>query len=152
VTVYVALLRAVNVSGTGALPMQSLRAMGEECGFDRVRTFIASGNLLFNSEKCEAVVCDAISAKIATFFGRSVPVFVRSAADMQRAVEGNPFGDDKPSRVMAYFLGENPDQQMIDEARDAAGERLALGHRLIYVSYGNMNSVAKIADLLKAMA
>ena len=49
-TAYVALLRAVNVSGTGKLPMADLKRMGEECGFENVRTFIASGNLLLTSE------------------------------------------------------------------------------------------------------
>jgi uncharacterized protein (DUF1697 family) len=68
---------------------------------------------------------------------------------------------------MAHFIAEKPVQKMIDEARDVAGERMALGPRLIYVSYGdgigktklklpavklgtarNMNSVAKIAELL----
>jgi uncharacterized protein (DUF1697 family) len=53
-TAYVALLRAVNVAGTGALPMAELRAMGEACGFATVRTFIASGNLLFESDRSEA--------------------------------------------------------------------------------------------------
>jgi uncharacterized protein (DUF1697 family) len=49
VTAYVALLRAVNVGGTGKLPMAALTAMGEACGFANVRTYIASGNLLFES-------------------------------------------------------------------------------------------------------
>ena len=54
VTAYVALLRAVNVSGTGKLPMADLKAIGEACGFSNVRTFIASGNLLFESDDNEA--------------------------------------------------------------------------------------------------
>ena len=89
---------------------------------------------------------------------------------MAQAAERNPFGDDKPSRVMAHFIEEKPARSMIDEARDVQGERLALGPRLIYVSYGegigksklklpaikqgtarNMNSVAKIAELLAGM-
>ena len=46
-TSYVALLRAVNVGGTGKLPMTDLRAMCEEAGFGKVQTYIASGNVLF---------------------------------------------------------------------------------------------------------
>ena len=71
---------------------------------------------------------------------------------------------------MAHFIDEKPVQAMLDEARDVQGERMALGPRLIYVSYGegigktklklpavkqgtarNMNSVAKIAELLAGM-
>lgn len=170
-TAYVALLRAVNVAGTGKLPMSELRAMGEACGFRDVGTFIASGNLLFASDAGEAVVQAAIAGRVAAFFGRPVPVFVRSAADMEATLAGNPFLDDKPSRVMAHFIDEPPHQGMIDEARDVAGERLALGPRAVYISYGegigasklkvpaigkgtarNMNSVATMAQRLGAMA
>jgi uncharacterized protein (DUF1697 family) len=152
------------------LPMAALRAMGEECGFAAVRTFIASGNLLFVSEADESTVRDALSQKVANFFQRSVPLFVRTCDEMAEIVAANPFSDDKASRVMAYFLDEMPHQSMIGEARDIGTERLALGPRAVYVSYGdgigksklkipairkgtsrNMNSVAKMADLLAAM-
>ena len=167
---YVALLRAVNVSGTGKLPMSELRAMGEACGFGQVKTFIASGNLLFTSTLGEAKVEKLVADRIEAFFGKPVPLFVRSAAEMAEAVERNPFSDDKSSRVMAHFIADEPAKAMLDEARDVKGERMALGPRLIYVSYGdgigstrlklpavkrgtarNMNSVAKMADMLAGM-
>jgi uncharacterized protein (DUF1697 family) len=170
VTAYVALVRAVNVSGTGKLPKDELKAMGEACGFDKVRTFINSGNLLFASDLAEAEVKQRVEKRLADYFGRPVPAYVRSAEEMAEAVKSNPFTEDKPSRVMAYFIDEPPTQAMIDAARDVAGERLALGPRLIYVSYGegigktklklpavkngtarNMNSVAKMAELLAGM-
>ena len=166
-TAYVALLRAVNVSGTGKLPMAELKAIGEACGFANVRTFIASGNLLFDSEEKEAAIQKKIEDKLEPLLGRRVPVFVRTAAEMAEAAACNPFGDDKPSRVMALFVAGESTQSMLDEARDVNGERMALGPRAIYVSYGdgigktklklpavkqgtarNMNSVAKIAALL----
>ena len=49
-TTYAALLRAVNVGGTGKLPMPELRAMCESVGFSKVRTYIASGNVVFESK------------------------------------------------------------------------------------------------------
>jgi len=170
VTAYVALVRAVNVSGTGKLPKEDLKAMGGACGFDNVRTFINSGNLLFTSDLAEATVQKRIAEKLADYFGKPTAVYVRSAHEMADVVKKNPFDDDKPSRVMAHFVAEKPTTSMIDEARDAQGERLALGPRLIYVSYGegigktklklpavkqgtarNMNSVARIAELLAGM-
>ena len=169
-TAYVALIRAVNVSGTGKLPKEELKAMGEACGFEQARTFINSGNLLFSSHLAETAVRHRMEDRLASYFNKPTVVFVRSATEMAEAVAGNPFGDDKPSRVMAHFIDEKPMQEMIDEARDVAGERMALGPRLIYVSYGdgigktrlklpavkqgtarNMNSVAKIAELLAGM-
>jgi len=64
VTAYVALLRAVNVGGTGKLPMAELTRIGEEAGFAQVRTYIASGNLLFDSDKEEATVKAALEARL----------------------------------------------------------------------------------------
>ena len=167
-TAYVALLRAVNVAGRGKLPMSELKAIGEACGFRNVRTFIASGNLLFDSDEGEAAVQKKVEDKLHAFFGKRVPVFVRSAAEMAGVAANNPFGDDKPSRVMAHFIAEQPTKAMLDEARDVQGERMAIGPRMIYISYGegigktrlklpavkqgtarNLNSVARIAELLK---
>ena len=59
-TAYAALIRAVNVSGTGKLPKEDLKALGEACGFDHVRTFINSGNLLFTSDLAEGAVKERI--------------------------------------------------------------------------------------------
>jgi len=170
VTAYVALLRGVNVSGTGMISKQKLKAIGEACGFEEVRTFINSGNLLFTSDLAESTVKKRVEDQLAAHFAKAVPAYVRSAKEMAAAVEENPFADDKPSRVMAHFIDERPAREMLDEARDVQGERLALGPRLIYVSYGdgigktklklpaikqgtarNMNSVTKIAELLAGM-
>ena len=170
-TAFVALIRAVNVSGTGKLPKDELKAMGEACGFADCRTFINSGNLLFVSDLGEPDVKDYMERRVADHFGKPVPVYVRSAAEMAEVAARNPFTDDKPSRAFSYFIDEPPTQAMLDEARDVNGERLALGPRCIYISYGegigktklklpavkqgtarNMNSVAKMAELLAAMA
>ena len=169
-TAYVALVRAVNVSGTGKLPKEELKAMGETCGFDQCRTYINSGNLLFTSDLDEGAVQGKIGKAIEEYFGKPVPVLVRSAGEMAQAAAANPFPDDKPSAVMANFIDEEPVQSMLDEARDVRGERMALGPRLIYVAYGegiadsklklpalkqgtarNMNSVAKMAEMLAGM-
>ena len=169
-TAFVALLRAVNVSGTGKLPMAELQLMGKRCGFGAVRTFIASGNLLFTSDLAEADVRQRVAAEVEAFFGRPVPVFVRSAGEMAELASGNPFTDDKPSRVMAHVIDEPLAPEMLAGARDVSGERLALGPRAIYVSYGegigssrlklpavkqgtarNINSVNRMAALLAEM-
>lgn len=51
---YIALLRAVNVGGTGKLPMADLKAMCVELGFGKVQTYIASGNVVLQSKLSEA--------------------------------------------------------------------------------------------------
>ena len=170
-TAYVALVRAVNVSGTGKLLKEELQAMGETCGFGDVRTFINSGNLLFTTDLDESTVKKKIEDQLQAFFGKPVPAFIRSGTEMAEVTAKNPFKLDKPNRVVACFIDERPTPAMVDEARDVQDERLALGPRVIYIAYGegmansklkipaigkgtarNMNSIAKIAGLLAEMA
>jgi uncharacterized protein (DUF1697 family) len=150
--------------------MGELKAIGEACGFGKVRTFIASGNLLFTSELAEAEVQRQVAKRVEDYFGKTVPIHVRSAAEMAEAAARNPFAGDPGNRVVALFIDEMPAQGMIDAATGINGERLALGPRLIYIAYGdgmadsklkmaafkqgtarNLNSVAKIAELLAGM-
>ena len=82
---YVALLRAVNVGGTGKLPMAELKAMCEDAGFDAVRTYIASGNVVFASPHAEAAVRQAeVGLNIARGYFADVYVTDQGAVDVAR--------------------------------------------------------------------
>jgi uncharacterized protein (DUF1697 family) len=165
-TAYVALLRAVNVGGTGKLPMTELKAMCEAVGFRDVRTYIASGNVVFEAEGDEAQVKTALEARLEAFAGKKVGVLVRSPAEMDAVLADNPFPDKAPNRTVAIFLDVPPSQAMLDEVSGINGEELRLGSREIYVHYGdgmgnsklkipaaamgtarNMNTVAKLARM-----
>ena len=89
-TAFVALLRAVNVGGTGKLPMRDMKEMCEALGFGGVRTYIASGNVVFTSRKSEAAVKAALEARLKAYAGKPVGVLVRSAAEMQAVLTDNP--------------------------------------------------------------
>jgi uncharacterized protein (DUF1697 family) len=168
-TAYVALLRAVNVGGTGKLPMVELRAMAEAIGFVHVRTYIASGNLLFESDLNEAEVKAALEVRLEAYAGKPVPVLVRTAAEIAAVRAGDPFPDAHGSRHLIYFFDAPPPLDTLETVRDKAGERLALGVREIYVDYGagirdtrlkfpamkngtarNMNTVVKLAGMIEA--
>jgi hypothetical protein len=99
---YIALLRAVNVGGTGKLPMAELKAMGEQAGFANVRTFIASGNLLFESAQTEKQVTAALASRLAAYAGKPVGVLVRTGAELAAVLAANPFASEPPNRVMAF--------------------------------------------------
>ena len=168
-TAYVALLRAVNVAGTGKLPMAELRGVAEGLGLANVRTYIASGNLLFESALSEREVKAALETRLEAYAGKYVPIFVRTAAEMAAVRAADPFPDAHGSRHMVYFLDAAPPQDTQQTARDQAGERIALGRREIYVDYGagirftklklagtkiatmrNMNTVAKLVAMVSA--
>ena len=77
---FVALLRAVNVGGTGKLPMSELKTMCEELGFAAVRTYIASGNVVFASRKSESAIKSVLEKRLAAYASKEVGVIVRSGA------------------------------------------------------------------------
>jgi len=80
-TAYVALLRAVNVGGTGKLPMAELVRLCETIGFTSVRTYIASGNVVFGAEATEARVKAVLEKALLAYAGKPVGVLVRDAAE-----------------------------------------------------------------------
>ena len=102
--VHVALLRAVNVGGTGRLPMRELVAMCEDAGFADVRTYIASGNVVLRSSLDEAGVRQALGQRLQEYAGKPVGVLVRSASEIAGVVARNPFPDAAGNRVVALFL------------------------------------------------
>jgi uncharacterized protein (DUF1697 family) len=166
-TAYVALLRAVNVGGRKLL-MSDLKAIADEAGLEKARTFIASGNLVFASLKSEAAVARLLEERLKAHMKAEVPVLIRTAAEMAAVGAANPFADASGSRVAAIFLQEAPPKDAIEKASGIADEELALGTREIYVHYPNgmadtklrlpaasggtarnMNTVAKLAAMAK---
>jgi uncharacterized protein (DUF1697 family) len=163
---FVALLRAVNVGGTGKLPMSELKAMCEDLGFASVRTYIASGNVVFTSRKSEAAVKAALEKRLEAFAGKPVGVLVRSAAEMAKVSAENPFPRAAPNRTVAIFLDRAPPRDVLAGVRGQKDEEIKLGRREIYVHYGegmgqsklvipaaktgtarNMNTVATLAKM-----
>jgi uncharacterized protein (DUF1697 family) len=131
--VFVALLRAVNVGGTGKLPMSQLRAMCEAAGFEAVQTYIASGNVVFRSAKPERQVKAALEARLETCTGKRVDVLVRTAAEMAAILKENPFQQVAPSRTVAIFLDGPPPADALEGITGQKGEQIRLGRREIYV-------------------
>jgi len=67
-TRYIALLRAVNVGGTGKLPMSELKAMCCDAGFARVETYIASGNVVFESKAAPSRVKAELEGRLQALY------------------------------------------------------------------------------------
>ena len=95
---FVALLRAVNVGGTGKLPMTDLKAICEKLGFTKVQTYIASGNVVFESKASEATVKAALEKRLHAYASKPIGVVVRTAAEMAAVVKANPFAKASPSQ------------------------------------------------------
>jgi uncharacterized protein (DUF1697 family) len=141
---FIALLRAVNVGGTGKLPMNELKAMCEELGFGSVRTYIASGNVVFTSRKSEAAIKTALEKRLEAYAGKPVGVLVRSAAEMAQVLADNPFPKAAPNRTVAIFLDGKPAKDTLADVRGQKDEEIRLGRREIYVHYGDGMAQSKL--------
>jgi uncharacterized protein (DUF1697 family) len=163
---FIALLRAVNVGGTGKLAMSDLKAMCEEIGFGAVRTYIASGDVVFTSRKSEAAIKAVLEKQLEAYAKKPVGVLVRTAAELAQVAADNPFPDKATNRTVAVFLDKAPPKDALDGVRGRNDEEIKLGRREIYVHYGqgmgtsklvipaaktgtarNMNTVATLAKL-----
>jgi uncharacterized protein (DUF1697 family) len=168
-TVLVALLRAVNVGGTGKLPMAELKSMCERAGFTGVTTYIASGNVVFHSAGTAAQAKTTLEQALLAYAGKPVQVLVRTAAEMAAVLRDNPFPDAAPNRAVAIFLDHAPAPDTLARLSGQRNEQVALGKREIYVHYGdgmadaklkvpgaeagtarNLNTVAKLAAMAAA--
>jgi uncharacterized protein (DUF1697 family) len=163
----IALLRAVNVGGTGKLAMAELKAICESAGFEAVRTYIASGNVVFLSDRDIPEVRAALEARLRSFAGKPVCVILRTAAEMAEVLARNPFPETPGNRVTATFLDDLTSPTILDGVTgQAVHEATHIGHREIYIRYGvdmansklripaakagtarNMNTVAKLAAM-----
>ncbi|MGV3503133.1 MAG: DUF1697 domain-containing protein [Adhaeribacter sp.] len=112
---YIALLRGINVSGHKPVPMQALKALFENLDFQQVRTYIQSGNVVFRAEKADpAALAARVEEKIAAQFGFHVPVLVRRAAEIQQALDRNPFLQQpgvEPDKLHVTFLADEPEPE-----------------------------------------
>jgi len=112
VPTYAALLRGINVGGKNMLPMKDLVSLCEQAGCARVRTYIQSGNVIFDSTAVAArKLASELSKAIEQRFALRVPVILRSAAELDDIVGNNPFlmaGADQ-NALYVMFLQSLPD-------------------------------------------
>ncbi len=165
-TKYIALLRAVNVGGTGKLPMADLKSICEDAGFTRVETYIASGNVVFESKAAPSKAKSELEARLLEYAGKPIGVVVRTAPEMRAVLKANPFPEAQAKYTYAIFLDHRPPHDALDHVAGQSDEKMSLGDREIFVHYPsgmgrsklkipaaktgtarNMNTVAKLAEM-----
>jgi uncharacterized protein (DUF1697 family) len=150
--------------------MAVLKSMCNEAGFGRVDTYIASGNVVFESNAAPLGVKAALEARLLAYAGKPVGVVVRTASEMAAVLEANPFPEAEPKNTYAIFLDERPPNDALDHAVGQTVERMFLGDREIFIHYANgmgrsklqipaarmgtarnMNTVAKLAAIASSL-
>jgi uncharacterized protein (DUF1697 family) len=139
---HVALLRGINVGGHRKVPMAELREMAEQLGLADVRTYVASGNLVFGSDEKEAALEQRLERAIAQRFGFPVDVIARSAAEWSAYVRANPMAAESrshPNRVMMVIGKDAPKKADVDALakRASANERVVLAGNAIWIWFGD---------------
>jgi uncharacterized protein (DUF1697 family) len=133
--VYIALLRGINVGGTGILAMKELTAMCEKLGFATPRTYIQSGNVIFES----GLDADAVQHKLETALharmGKKIDVIIRTPAEMRAVLDVNAFPKKEANKVAVFFLTAKPPVKELGGLVCPGGEQVRAGSREIYVYY-----------------
>lgn len=105
---YISMLRGINVSGQKQMRMDALRQAYEKLNLRNVKSYVQSGNVVFESEESDMeLLAGRIEARIEHTFGFAVPVFLREVYDFQRIIGGNPFlvgRNEDPGKLYVTFL------------------------------------------------
>jgi uncharacterized protein (DUF1697 family) len=170
-TVYVALLRAINVGTTGKLAMKDLVALCSAAGFDTPETYIQSGNVVFGSRLGEAKVKDTLTKALSKALKKPAGVYVRTARELEAALANNPFAEQKPNFTLIFFLDEPLAKNALAAIKTPGGEQLASQGREVFLYFPegqgksrlklpffeagtgrNLNTVTKLLDMARARA
>lgn len=151
----IALLRGVNVGGANRLPMAELRSDLEALGFEHVRTYIQSGNVVFRSDgdNC-AALADTIAENIEGRHGFQPTVIVLPAQRLRQAMAANPFpgAEAEPRTLHLYFLAGQPADRDLSALQKAATatERFHLGDQVLYLHTPDGYGRSKLASRIEA--
>lgn len=134
---WIALLRGINVGGHRLLPMKDLTALLEEIGCSDVKTYIQSGNVVFDNAAANA-------PQLAKHIGKAIldshdfepRVQVLTVSEFEDAVTSNPFPDaeDNPKSLHLYFLSKEPESPKLDSLDEikTESEAWALEGKIFY--------------------
>jgi uncharacterized protein (DUF1697 family) len=113
-TIFIALLRGINVGGHNKIKMAELKSLLESMGLLKVKTYIQSGNVVFESEQSADLLSGRMEDEIKNRFGLTVPVVLRTAEELAGLIENCPFpveGLGEGESVSVAFLADFPEQE-----------------------------------------
>lgn len=152
-TVYVALLRGVNVGGHNRIRMTALKQALTDLGLDRVETYIQSGNVLFHSIEEAPVLRGRIEQQIRAVFGLDVPVVLRTAAELAQIVANNPFSEAEmrgAESLAIALLADSPPAGSVERLADQSAtgsDEFRVAGRDVYILYRQPSHKSKLSNL-----
>jgi uncharacterized protein (DUF1697 family) len=148
---YVALLRGINVGGHHKLPMKELRSLLANLGLQNVRSYIASGNVVFQADGVDTADLEArISAAINQEFGFGPRIMILTAEELAAAAEANPFpqAEAEPKTLHLFFLAETAEKAELEGLAETAAEneRFELKGKVFYLYTPDGVGRSKLAE------
>lgn len=117
-TIYIALLRGINVGGHKIIKMADLKQLLETMGLSKVKTYIQSGNVVFESNEEADKLCQQIEQQINTKFGFPVPVILRTSKEWDQIIDNCPYPVEtllEGESVHLTLLSEIPSQEALNK-------------------------------------
>ncbi len=152
----IVLLRGINLGPRNRVAMPDLARALEDAGFDDVRTYLQSGNVVLSCGASPEQVRRECEALIERRLGLQIDVVVRTRDELSEVVRRNPLGAVavNPKRYQVSFLAGKPPSQILGRLRDAAGEseRFVLAGREIYAWYPEGVGRSRLWALLASRA
>ena len=113
---YISILRGINVSGQKKIIMTDLVKLYEDLGFTDVKTYIQSGNVVFNSTKkvSNSMLVKQIETKINEIYGFLVPVIIRTVDDLSKIIASNPYKNETSENLYITFLSNLPNSNHLE--------------------------------------
>lgn len=149
---YIALLRGINVSGQKKIKMADLKQTLENSGLQNVKTYIQSGNIVFDSEITETdMLQDKIHNAILNDFTFEVPVLVKISSQLEMILTANPFTDEvEENRLYFVLLEKPPEQSLVDEFNEVnfVNEDFSITKACVYLCCKNGYGNAKLNNNL----
>jgi uncharacterized protein (DUF1697 family) len=149
-TGWVALLRGINLASRNRVPMAQLKQVFEETGAEKVRTYIASGNVLFTSRRSRrAALGRTLEQAVEERFGVAARVVLRTFDEIQDVAASHPFGRDA-SKTQVAFLDGKPSAAKVKalESLEIAPDRVHVAGSDAYLHYPNGVQGARLSGAL----
>ena len=148
-TTFISMLRGINVSGQKKVGMKVLKELYEAMGFGQVRTYIQSGNVVFEYPDTDrSTLVSKIERGIEGRFGFEVPVVIRTKDELRRLITNSPFVGKEGTKVHVTFLSAEPVKLATEEinvAKDEA-EEFCISGREIYLFCPNGYGATKLSN------
>ena len=148
---YISILRGINVGGKRKIIMKDLTQLYQNLGFTNVKTYIQSGNVVFNCKvDNHQEIEDLISEAIQKEYGFEVPVLVRSKVEWLNIKNANPFLEEDINQLHITMLKQIPESEKVDffKTFDSGPDRFYIEDRNIYICCGGAYRDTKLSNNL----